>query len=258
MDIVFENSTYCNQSCFFCPQYKFRMRNQIMPTEGFKDILDLIVCSVKVDLINFSGMGEPLTDVGLVEKLKYARRCCSQVTFYTNGRLLTEEILREIEPYVTRVFLSVQGDTLEEYEEYSGYHFSKILHTVDCARAILDERLWVINHPNGAMSDILGTVAAPHPIHNWGDGEIEKRTGSTLQGCNYPCSFNALKVRVDGSITLCGQDWNMENDFLNENFPACGHCQHSGVLQALRNSDQWVQFKQLLVGIDKAINGDTP
>jgi hypothetical protein len=229
-----------------------------MPTEHFKDILDLLVCNVKVDLINFSGMGEPLTDPNIADKLEYARRCCKYVTLYTNGRLLTEKKLYEIEPHVTRVFLSIQGDSPAEYEKYSGYSFVEILRAMNRARVILGERLWVINHPNGAMSDLLGDVVPPHPIHNWGDDDIEMRTGSTLQGCNYPCSFNAMKVRIDGSITLCGQDWNMENDFLNENFPACDHCQHKGVLQDLQDGAQWTQFKQLLVKINQVINGDTP
>ena len=258
MDLVFENSTYCNQSCYFCPQYKFKMRDRIMDTELFKNIIDILASNVSVSCVNFSGMGEPLIDPDLIGKIKYANKYTKHVTFYTNGRLLSRNILMACKSFVSQIFISVHGDTIEEYEHYSGYQFDKILSTINMARDVLQDphgkKLVVINHPHGKMSHLLGPVTVPHPIHNWGDAEIEQRTGSTMQGCKYECSFRAYKIRIDGSVSLCGQDWDMQNDFLNGAFPACDHCQHKNALLALRNNKkEWDNFIAIIQKINALV-----
>jgi hypothetical protein len=217
-----------------------------MNTDVFKNIIDIFAANVNISLINFSGMGEPLIDPDFISKIRYASQYTEQVIFYTNGKLLTEDVIVSCRDFIFKVFVSVHGDTPEEYEQYSGYKFDQILSIINVARDFLQDRLVVINYPNGNMSQILGGVTAPHPIHNWGDDEISKRTGSDMQGCKYPCAFDACKVRIDGSVSLCGQDWNIHNNFLSDTFPFCNRCQHKDVLLALRDDKvKWDDFIEL-------------
>lgn len=225
-DLVIEPTSYCNQSCYFCPQHKYRLRNRTMPMEMFKTIIDSIYdMGIPIKLINFSGMGEPLMDNLLFERAKYARKVCTTTEFYTNGALFTEEKMRLANETMNRVYFSIHTDTPAEYEKYSGNRFEKIKEIAKRANRILGGKLIILNYPHGSMGKHLGLpTGSTHPFHNWGDKEISKRTGSKMSGCEFCGILEAIKIRVNGAISTCANDWNVRNDILNRKFPVCRTC----------------------------------
>lgn len=256
-----EITSFCNQNCYFCPQNKYRMKNKIMSMKLFKSIIDsLHDMKIPVSMLVFSGMGEPLTDTKLFEKIEYARKICDNTIIYTNGALFTKEKLALASKLLRKVFLSIHGNTPEEYEKYSGNKFSRIKEIAILAKKSLGTRLIILNYPSGKLGKYLGIGTGPtHPIHNWGDKEIAKKTGSDMAGCRFCYLLGQsewhIKVRVDGSLSTCGNDWNAKNNLLNKEFPVCKVCYNYEHFKKVIADKRFTEYIQLLKILQEKIGG---
>jgi len=229
-----------------------------MSMELFKVIIDSIHdMKIPIHTISFSGMGEPLTDNTLFEKAEYARKNCTvidNIHFYTNGALFTEEKMRLADETMNQVYLSIHTNTPEEYERYSGNKFGKIKEIATQAKRILGGKLIILNYPEGKLSKYLGLpTGSTHPFHNWGDKEIEKKTGSKMSGCRFCGIMESAKIRVDGSISSCGNDWNAKNDILNKKFPVCKTCYNYEHFKNMVNSEEFDNYIQMLRELQERI-----
>ncbi len=252
-----EITSYCNQKCYFCPQYKYKMRNKIMPMKLFKSIIDsLFDMKIQITRIVFSGMGDPLTDNDLCEKIRYTKKICNSVVMFTNAALFTEEKMKELNGLITKIYFSIHGNTPEAYEKYSGNKFEKIKKIAMMGKKIFGVKLIILNYPSGTLSKDLGLPTGPtHPIHNWGDEEIAKKTGSNMSGCKFCYSLDNfhIKIRVDGSISSCGNDWDVKNDLLNKKFPVCKRCVSHNYFNKLMNTQKFDDYVQLMNKLQKEI-----
>ncbi len=252
-----ELSSYCNQKCYFCPQYKYQMRNRIMPMKLFQFIIDTLYdMKISIMRIVLSGMGDPLTDNNLCEKIRYSKKICNDVVIFTNAALLTEEKMKELNGIITKIYFSIHGGTPEAYEKYSENKFEKIKEIAIMGWKIFGKKLIISNYPTGELSKYLGlAIGSTHPIHNWGDEEIARKTGSKMDGCKFCYSLNDfhIKIRVDGSISTCGNDWNHKNDLLNKKFPACKNCYSYEYFMKLLKDKKFEDYILLMNKLQKEI-----
>jgi len=220
----------------------------------FKSIINsLYDLEIPIELIVFSGMGEPITDNNLFEKIRYAKKICKDIVVYTNAALFTEKKMKIANELVSKIFFSIHGDTPEAYEKYSKNKFEKIKEIAIMGKKIFGKKLIILNYPTGGLSKYLGLPIGPtHPIHNWGDEEIAKRTGSKMSGCKYCFSFG-IKIRIDGSISTCGNDWNAKNDLLNKKFPVCETCYNYEYFKKIINTKKFDDYIQLMNKLQKEI-----
>ncbi len=233
-----ELSSYCNQNCYFCPQSNYRLKYRFMSIKLVKSIIDSLYClKIPIQRIVLSGMGDPLMDKDLCEKIRYLKKLCNEFVIFTNAALLTEEKMKELNGIITKIYFSIHRDTPEAYEKYSKNKFEEIKKIASLGKKIFGNKLIILNYPNGKLCSLLGVPKGPiHPIHNWGDEEIAKKTGSKMTGCQFCYSLDNfhIKIRVDGSISTCGNDWNHKYDLLNKKFPVCDSCYSSEYCKKVR------------------------
>lgn len=258
-NIGIEISSYCNQKCYFCPQHKYRLKNRVMSMDLFKAIIDSINdIKIPIQIMSFSGMGEPLTDDTIFKKTIYARKTCTSIYnihFYTNGALFTKEKMILANKTMSQVYFSIHTNTPEEYERYSGNKFENIKNIVTQAKSIIGNKLIILNYPEGKLGKYLDvSTDSIHPFHNWGDKEIEKKTGSKMSGCRFCGMMESTKIRVDGSISTCGNDWNAKNDILNKKFPVCKKCYNYEHFKEMAACSEFENYIKTLRDLQERIN----
>lgn len=256
MNLSIETSSFCNFSCKFCPQSKCGLKNRIMPMVLFKAIVDSI-CELKipVEWFCFDGIGEPLTDNSLFEKAKYALKFCKKQLLFTNGSLFTKEKIESANELMSLVYFSIHGNTPSEYEALTGGNFEEIKKTSGLAHKILGKKLAILNYPGRKLGKYLGLPLAPvaHPFHNWGDEEIAKRMNTKIVN---PCRCPLLikpSIRVDGSFSTCGIDWNQENNFLLKRFPKCERCSNADYFKSIEHGKELNDHIEVLRKLDSLI-----
>ena len=89
-----ETCTICNAKCNFCP-YPTKVRDKtIMPMALFKKIIDEAATTAhRFDVVILSGIGEPLLDKLLDERVAYVKKNLpkARITIFNNGSLLYPE-----------------------------------------------------------------------------------------------------------------------------------------------------------------------
>jgi len=218
-DIRMEVSTLCSYSCGVCPHRKMKRPKMVMETKDFQDYLSKILDATdQYEHITFSGMGEPLFDPHLMDKVKIAKDRGLEVTIVTNGYALTPEVYQEMcDAEVMAVRVSITGMV----------HYGKSHGCEDRQLFILTETLGAMMERNGLTKVCVNCVAENeaeyelalsvfecqvHQLeiwtpHNWGDAFKHRKIGKKRKNCGR--IFNGpLQVQVDGSVNVCCFDYN--------------------------------------------------
>ena len=96
-----ENHSYCNRTCWFCPNSSIdrRSKNILMPQGIFHKILDDLSLVDYDQSFVFCGYCESLSDESIFENVAWARRKLPKayIKIYSNGDYLTDERIRHFE-----------------------------------------------------------------------------------------------------------------------------------------------------------------
>ena len=252
-----EVTTKCNQKCYFCPQNEYSLRNKTMSNSYFFRIIDCIQdLKIPIYSVSLGGMGEPLMDPDLFLKARYAKKLSNKLVITTNGKLITEDLLKEAKKVLTKLYFSFHGNTLEEYELYSGNDFEEMKEKVLMAKEILGNKLFLLNYPEGKLGKKLGVaVSSIHPLHNWGNQKIKNRLGdNSMSGCKFCGLTHMIYIRIDGSFSGCGNDWSIENKLLLNQFPKCVHCHNYKEYLRVKAEGKLEPFIRLLQRIQDHLN----
>ncbi|MBF0522436.1 MAG: radical SAM protein [Candidatus Omnitrophica bacterium] len=227
-DMRIEVSTKCNYRCIICPHPNQLTRTkEIMSLELFKTIFDKIQKETsQYTTLTFPGMGEPLLDKTLLNKIRYAKKKKPQldVLILTNGSLLTPKIFKELEDLgVSPIRVSLYGTTPQTYTKVHGLENKNIFSRVkdnlmEIARNKKTTQLILTyNVVHGANDKVvkdwikewegkvdLLEVWRPH---NWVDaGHFRSIQRKKLITCGRP--FNGpLQIQVDGTVNMCCFDY---------------------------------------------------
>ena len=97
-ELRFEITTKCNYNCIICPREKLTRKIETMSLDLFQYLFDKINSEVsQYSTLTFPGMGEPLLDDTLDEKIIYAKEKGFTVLLLTNGSLLSVERFKRME-----------------------------------------------------------------------------------------------------------------------------------------------------------------
>lgn len=90
MQLQLEVSSVCNAACVFCPYPTMKRAHGTMSMDLFRKIIDEATTLPLVDHITLTGLGEPLLDRFLIERITYIRSKMPAVLIdlYTNGTFL--------------------------------------------------------------------------------------------------------------------------------------------------------------------------
>ena len=175
-----EISNYCNLSCSYCPHPSQKRKKGFMTFENFKKVVALAKKCGQT-LLYLHNFGEVLIHPHLAEFINYAHKKGVQCSFYTNGVLFTEELIKDL------------------YN--AGLRRISVSNHVKDADIVVKELIRKANVP--MVIDEVYTVSLRH---NWA-GQIEDTE------CDYvcknnpsPCIFqreNAIVVLWNGDISAC-------------------------------------------------------
>ena len=222
-DIRIEVTTECNYNCIICPHSELTRKFETMSNALFCDILDKVLAETdQYDTVTFSGMGEPLLDSLLVEKVEYVKSKGMRALLLTNGLLLTDSKFAELEEAgLDSVRVSMYGDSEDTYCAVHGVAgvFSGVRDELVsiCGRDSECDVILTYNIIDGVndstlddwinfWSDKAGLLEVWRP-HNWVDAkEYRVVQSDQKRTCGRPYS-GPLQVQVDGSVNMCCFDY---------------------------------------------------
>lgn len=90
MQLQIETINVCNADCVFCPYSKMTRDKGTMDLGLFRKIVDEAVTIPQITHVTLTGLGEPLLDRFLVERVRYVRAALPEamIDIYTNGSYL--------------------------------------------------------------------------------------------------------------------------------------------------------------------------
>lgn len=193
--ISIETQAYCNHFCSQCPRNldptRSRWRNgepimDQMPTRMVEDLIGQAADMGWEGPIHFSHYSEPLVDKRFVKFAEYASARGLVPELFTNGSLLTEDLIRAIDGLVPYVVLSYNTPGIQEYWQ-SKFKKSKV--KISKRYQIL---IW---NPNIDLLD-----------------EAIRRVKD--KPCIGP-PMVAFRINYDGQMSMCYADFNNEFGLLN-------------------------------------------
>ena len=99
LQLQIECCAICNAACVFCPYPTMERQRGTMSMDLFRKIIDDACTITRFSDVTLTGLGEPLLDKHLIERVKYIRTKFQPnvtITVYTNGTYLTEAKAQEL------------------------------------------------------------------------------------------------------------------------------------------------------------------
>jgi MoaA/NifB/PqqE/SkfB family radical SAM enzyme len=227
VELMIEVTNLCNLACMMCPHSKMKRGRGVMSQELFRKIADQ-AADLKISNIKIAGLGEPLLDEGIVDKVAYAKIKNFHVKMFTNGMMLTpSKSLQLIESGIDEILISIDGGTRSVQEMIrKGSDFSRIQNNIEQFKRIRQEKKAaggkvpeaVINvtyqeanrNERKSIHETWGPLVDKirlFPIHNWEmDIELPRRA-------SYPCHLPFFQMAIcwDGRVPLCCIDYECQH-----------------------------------------------
>ncbi len=226
-DMRFEVSTKCNYRCVICPHGSLTRAKETMSLEVFKKIFDRLVTETdQYETLTFPGMGEPLLDPTLEEKIAYARQRKPgiAVLILTNGSLLTLKKFKVFEALgVASIRVSLYGTDPESYGQVHGINGQEMYPRIEenllaiCRAKTITQLLLTYNVVDGKNDRVLkewidlwkdkvDLLEVWRP-HNWVDYKKFRPLQSQMtKSCGRPFT-GPLQIQVDGTVNMCCFDF---------------------------------------------------
>lgn len=224
-ELRLEVTTKCNYNCIICPREKLTRKKETMSFELFRYIFDKINSETsQYDTLTFPGLGEPLLDETLDDKITYAKKHGYTVLILTNGSLLTPERFKRLEDIgLDSVRVSIYGDSPESYNAIHGTKntdlFQKVKKNLTEISRIKNKTSLLITYNvvdgyNDSeleswieyWKDKVDLLEVWRP-HNWVDGRVYRVIQEEkLKTCGRPWN-TPLQIQVDGTVNMCCFDF---------------------------------------------------
>jgi len=220
--LAVETTNICNARCRFCPSPVQTRARGVMGMDLFKKIVLDAETLGTVDFVTHGGMGEPLIDTGMVEKIAFEKgRLQAVVQLHTNGSLLTEEIVRELfESGLDVLSISLNAYQPASHKSLTGLDYDSVKRNTENAfglkaalgagtrirltmvktRAMGDQEVEDFRrHWNRFTDDIVVLTEK-----NWASHEK-----NTVRGDRVPCKWiwYMMSVNWDGKVSICHEDF---------------------------------------------------
>lgn len=225
--LALETVSHCNAACIMCPYPTMTRHKGTMSAEAHRQIVDSVAAwGAPITVISHAGLGEPLVDKRLHEKVAYERKVFpdAEVAVFTNASLLTEKRARELhEAGVGRISVSLNGFRKETYEAVMKLDYEPTQENLHTFLRIREEEGWPITthvsliptelHSEEEIAEFraywtprVDQVIVPPPI-TWG-GFFPASGHATQWSCRY--IWEVLQVDWDGTVKMCCEDYDTQ------------------------------------------------
>lgn len=243
--VTIETIFDCNFRCGMCPwadieKKKFMGRREGPMDHGlFMHIIDsLTPYKEYIEMMDLFGLGEPLMDKLLCERIRYAKgKGFKNLAFATNASLLVPRIRQELlDTGIETIIFSIDGATKENYEKIRVRgNFEKVV--ANCLGMI--KRRDEGNYPtrfvvrfvrqkdnrnewpafrefwsrelDAVKCDLIGR----YDVHTWGgatgskDETLVNGRDESIEKHSCYLIFEILNILADGTVPLCHEDWHL-------------------------------------------------
>ena len=231
----------CNFRCSFCFQSNQAALKEkgiklgLMDVTLFKKIVDdLTEFEDKIRKIKIGNHGEPTLHSNLPEMIAYASSAnvAEEIEMFTHGSKLNPELnLAIVEAGLTRINISVEGLTEEDYQKTAGAKIDikefveNIRHLyenrqqlriyvkiVDVDMSEQDKQLFYDRFGDICDEIFIENVVPQWPESNMFDVETTGMYGQKVRGYKHVCPFPFmyLHFNLDGTTSGCTLDWSRE------------------------------------------------
>lgn len=221
-EIRFEPTTVCTNRCVFCVNPCLKRRKETMTLDTFRFILDKIIAeSDQYKSVSFAGIGDPLCDAELENKIAYVKKVRPDfyVPMVTNGSLINADRFKSLGfSGVDVIRISFHGANVAEYKSVHGvdkfYHVKHQLERILEVRALGDKpRIYmtmvVIEGENdkhiAEWVDLwIGRVDQFEVwrAHNWANKFSHRLPQAKIKTCGRVFS-GPLQIQVNGDVVVC-------------------------------------------------------
>lgn len=151
--IQVETTNHCNAKCIFCAHSRIPERGTMSGRLYSKILSDLSRLTPPLKTFIPMLIGEPLLDPHILDRIREARAVLphSEIELYTNGSLLTEQIINNLAPVQGfRLNISANGAARETRKRLTGLddfeHLDRMIGQVD--RAGIPHSVSMVQHPS--------------------------------------------------------------------------------------------------------------
>jgi len=227
LQLQIETIAACNARCVFCTYPTMRRARGRMTDEVYSKVLtDAVDLSMFIGRIYLQGLGEPLMDKAIAERVFLARQVLPQVpvSLYTNGSGLDAATIAQLAGAgLSELVVSLTGTTKEQREGAMGLSdFDEVVRWTDHARRLIPTRVKLIlsrdliedpNLDTERFRERWGSDAMITYEGNWA-GELTKFRGAPhKEACHR--AMEQLMVLWNGDVALCCFDGEGEMTFGN-------------------------------------------
>lgn len=232
--ILLETVHGCNARCTMCPVHQPSKRKKgVMSFDTFKNVINqMSFHKDDISMVDLFGMGEPLLDKDLPNKIAYARiKGFRNIAIATNGDLLSKGLLTQLyEAGLDTIIFSIDGIQKETHEAIRiDTNFDRVVHNATAAIALRDEKGYATRfvfrfirqernlaewegfreYWESLVSKEKGDKIIGYDMHTWG-GEVNSPEIPKRQRIPeaVPCHhlFDRLIVLWDGTVAMCCAD----------------------------------------------------
>lgn len=228
--IQIESVYGCNARCNMCPvNLPPKRPKQIMDNSMYRSIIDdLIPYRDQIEMVDLFGLGEPLLDHHLSEKIAYTKeKGFGSLAISTNADLLSTHIAKELlMSGIDTIIVSIDGMNKETHEKIrKNTVFERVMSNTEAAirlrnrgsyrtkfvlRFLRQEENrsqwdWFLQFWSKRISLEAGDKIIGYDAHNWGGKVSNYPRAPQCSSDHAPCHhvFDRLIVLSDGTVPLC-------------------------------------------------------
>lgn len=220
--LAIETTNLCNGKCVFCPSNSLTRDRGVMGMELFKKIIDDANTIGSVEFITHGGMGEPLMDDFLAEKIAIEKSLLDvRVQLHTNGSLLNEDnILKLFTSKLDVLSISLNAFHSTTHKNTTDLDYETVRQNVETAfkrkkklKAKTQIRITMVRTKDMSQEEVnnfqnywrrFTPNVAVHPMKNWA-----YFIKNSIEGKKYPCKWiwYMMSINWDGKVNMCHEDF---------------------------------------------------
>jgi MoaA/NifB/PqqE/SkfB family radical SAM enzyme len=226
-NIIIDTTNFCNLKCSMCARRYMTRQKKHMSFSLFRKIIDEIAETSPSTRVWMAFYGEPLIlRDSIVWMIYYAKsKGLKKLLLNTNGTLLNAEISKGlIESGLDEIIIGVDAFTPENYKKIRvGGDYEKVLQNINQLlnlkktmhknSPIVKIQIIAMDENKHEMKAFIkywteqGTIVKVRPKISW-IGAVKVKKSDTVQ--RYPCywGMEIMPILCDGSVVLCGADYN--------------------------------------------------
>jgi radical SAM protein with 4Fe4S-binding SPASM domain len=222
IQLQIETTSTCNAKCGFCPYVTAKRWGTLMPMGLFERIVTEAAAKPTVTVFALNGLGEPLLDPHLVERIRIARNLRPDwvIYFHTNGFTLTPATFHKLaDAGLSHLSISLNAVSAAQHERAMGVKgkYDTVVKNIEYAiankpnsmrievTAIADFKEFTFEHSKEFLKRWGNWQMDGHGkcvyIGNW-SGDIESSRPFTPNECCVRATTQ-IYVMADGRVSTC-------------------------------------------------------